>query len=171
MRENNCLQILKIIIKLYSVAQNIKNLLAMQETWVQTQVRKIPWRRKWQPTPVFLPGESHEQRSLVGCPWGHKELNITDQLSLHFINITVNIIINQCILNNIGLLMRRMKFFEVGGVSILRNWSSKIVVHAVLALLSYKAFPFSPEHSDLFPGNPPEHAASTSLLVHNILTS
>ena len=29
------------------------------------------WRRKWQPTPVFLPGESHEQRSLVGyCPWG-----------------------------------------------------------------------------------------------------
>ena len=36
-------------------------------------VRKIPWRRAWQPTPVFLPGESHEQRSLVGCsPRGHK---------------------------------------------------------------------------------------------------
>ena len=33
-------------------------------------VRKIPWRRAWQPTPVFLPGESHEQRSLVGYrPW------------------------------------------------------------------------------------------------------
>ena len=30
-------------------------------------VRKIPWRRKWQPTPVFLPGKSHGQRSLVGC--------------------------------------------------------------------------------------------------------
>jgi len=29
-------------------------------------VRKIPWRRKWQPTPVFLPGESHGQRSLIG---------------------------------------------------------------------------------------------------------
>ena len=29
-------------------------------------VRKIPWRRAWQPTPVFLPRESHEQRSLVG---------------------------------------------------------------------------------------------------------
>jgi len=29
-------------------------------------VRKIPWRRAWQPTPVFLPGKSHEQRSLVG---------------------------------------------------------------------------------------------------------
>ena len=30
-------------------------------------VRKIPWRRKWQPTPVFLPGTSHGQRRLVGC--------------------------------------------------------------------------------------------------------
>ena len=34
-------------------------------------VRKIPWRREWPPTPVFLPGESHGQRSLAGyCPWG-----------------------------------------------------------------------------------------------------
>ena len=34
-------------------------------------VKKIPWRRKWQPTPVFLPGKSQRQRSLVGCsPWG-----------------------------------------------------------------------------------------------------
>ena len=34
-------------------------------------VRKIPWRRKWQPTPVFLPGKPHGQRSLVGySPWG-----------------------------------------------------------------------------------------------------
>jgi len=41
-------------------------------------VRKIPWRRKWQPTPVFLPGESHEQRSLVGySPQGCKELATT----------------------------------------------------------------------------------------------
>ena len=35
-------------------------------------VRKIPWRRKWQSTPVFLPGKSHGQRGLVGdSPWGH----------------------------------------------------------------------------------------------------
>ena len=34
----------------------------------------IPWRRAWQPTPVFLPGESCGQRSLAGySPWGHKE--------------------------------------------------------------------------------------------------
>ena len=39
-------------------------------------VRKIPWRRKWQLTPVFLPGESHRQRSLaVYSPWGPKELD------------------------------------------------------------------------------------------------
>ena len=40
---------------------------------------KIPWRRAWQPTPVFLPGESHGERSLVGySPWGHKELDMTE---------------------------------------------------------------------------------------------
>ena len=38
-------------------------------------VKRIPWRRKWQPPPVFLPGKVHGQRSLVGySPWGHKEL-------------------------------------------------------------------------------------------------
>ena len=40
---------------------------------------KIPWRRAGQPTPGFLPGESHGQRSLVGHdPWGHKELDMTE---------------------------------------------------------------------------------------------
>ena len=38
-------------------------------------IGKIPWRRKWQPTPAFLPGESHGQRSLVGySPWGRKRV-------------------------------------------------------------------------------------------------
>ena len=42
--------------------------------WFSPWVRKIPWRRKWQPTPVFLPAESHGQWSLGGyCPWGIKE--------------------------------------------------------------------------------------------------
>ena len=42
---------------------------------------KIPWRRKWQPTPVFLPGESHGQRSLAGSnPWGRKESDTTERL-------------------------------------------------------------------------------------------
>ena len=42
-------------------------------------VRKIPWEKKWQPTPPFLPGESHGQRSLADCsPWGDKESDTTD---------------------------------------------------------------------------------------------
>ena len=42
-------------------------------------------RRKWQPTPVHLPGKSHGQRSLVGySPWGRKELDTTKQLHFHF---------------------------------------------------------------------------------------
>ena len=47
-------------------------------------VRKISWGRKRQCTPVFLPGKSHGQRSLVGySQWGHKELDTTEQLSTH----------------------------------------------------------------------------------------
>ena len=43
-------------------------------------VGKIPWRRKWQPTPVFWPGESHGWRSLVGySPQGCKEFDTTEQ--------------------------------------------------------------------------------------------
>ena len=46
-------------------------------------VRKIPWRRAWQVTPVFLPGESHGQRSLEGYrPQNHKEPDMTEQLTL-----------------------------------------------------------------------------------------
>ena len=48
-------------------AQTVKNLLAMQETQVRFLSWEDPWRREWLPTPVFLPGEFHGQRSLVGC--------------------------------------------------------------------------------------------------------
>ena len=44
-------------------------------------VRKIPWSRKWQPTPVFLPGKTHGQRSLaVFHLWGHREADMTEWL-------------------------------------------------------------------------------------------
>ena len=47
-------------------------------------VRKIPWRRKWQPAPVFLPAELHGQRSLKGySPWGCKELDMTERTHTH----------------------------------------------------------------------------------------
>ena len=53
----------------------VKRLSKMQETWIG----RIPWRRKWQPTPVVLPGESHGQRSLMGyCPWGLKQSDTTE---------------------------------------------------------------------------------------------
>ena len=43
------------------------------------------WRRRWQPTPVLLPGKPHGRRSLVGCsPWGHEESDITERLPFHF---------------------------------------------------------------------------------------
>ena len=55
------------------MAQTIKHLPAVQEIWVHPWVREDSRSRKWQPTPVDLPGESHGQRSLEGySAWGHK---------------------------------------------------------------------------------------------------
>ena len=55
------------------VTQSVKNLPAVQETQVRFLGWEDPRRRKWQPTPVFLPGESHGQKILAGySPWGHK---------------------------------------------------------------------------------------------------
>ena len=48
-------------------------------------VGKIPWRREWQPTPVFLPGKSHGQRILVGySPWSRQESDMTEWLTPHY---------------------------------------------------------------------------------------
>ena len=57
----------------------------MQETRVQSLDQEDPQRRKWQPNPVFLPGESYGQKSLVGhSPWGCKESNMTEQVCTHW---------------------------------------------------------------------------------------
>ena len=68
----------------YQLAHCRKNPLGMQET---QEVRfhlwagKIPWRRKWKPTPAFWSEKSHEQRSLVGySSWGCKESDMTEWL-------------------------------------------------------------------------------------------
>ena len=54
-------------------------------------IAKTPWRRAWQPTPVFLPGESCGQRSLGGySPWVCKESDTTEQLSMHACNGKIN---------------------------------------------------------------------------------
>ena len=73
--------------------------------WFHPWIGRIPWRRVWQPTPVFLPGEPHGQRSLMGySPWGHKESDTTEatkhahDITLHFRNSVINIIISfKCI--------------------------------------------------------------------------
>ena len=66
------------------VAQLVKNPPAIWETWVGKI--KIPWRRERLPIPVFWPGEFHRLYS----PWGHKELDMTDWLTLLFIEFTVS---------------------------------------------------------------------------------
>ena len=67
------------IIRASLVAQRVKNLLALWEIpGFDPWVRKIPWRREWKASPVFLPGEFYGQRSLVDySPWGRKELDMT----------------------------------------------------------------------------------------------
>ena len=76
------------------VAQRLKRLPTMQETWVG----KIPWRRKWQPTPVLLPEKSHGRKSLAGySPWGRKELDTTERL--HFTRLVITFLPrNKCLL-------------------------------------------------------------------------
>ena len=60
------------------VAQTIKNLPAMQETWVQSLSWEYPLEKRMQSTPAFLPGKSHGQRSQeIYSPWDHKESETT----------------------------------------------------------------------------------------------
>ena len=52
----------------------------------------LTWRREWQPTPIFLPGESHGQRSLVGySPWGRKGSDMTERLHFLSLYIIINV--------------------------------------------------------------------------------
>ena len=90
----------------------VRNLLTLQETWVRflVWVRKIPWRKEWQPTPVFLPGEFYGQRSLVGySSRGHKKvrhdwatniLTFTDTTppTLHLYSVTLGVCLS-CVLS------------------------------------------------------------------------
>ena len=66
-----------------SCLQNVCVCMCMYWSTLDSWVRKIPWRREWKCTPVFLPGESDGQRSLAGySPWGRKESDRTEQLTL-----------------------------------------------------------------------------------------
>ena len=65
------------------MAHIVKNLPAMQETWVRSLGWEEPQGKGMATTPVFLPGEFHGQKGLAGYrPWGHKELDMIERLSL-----------------------------------------------------------------------------------------
>ena len=71
-------------------AQKVKNLPSMQETWIQSLGQEDSLEEGWRPTPVFLPGEFHGQRRLVGySSWNHKKLDMTEQLT-HTRNLLVS---------------------------------------------------------------------------------
>ena len=75
----------KELVKTSLVAQMVKRLSTMRRPGFNPWFGKIPWRRKWQSTPVLLPGISHGQRSLVGySPRGRKESDMTERLHFHF---------------------------------------------------------------------------------------
>ena len=64
------------------IAQTVKNLPAMQRPGCDPWVGNLLWRREWQSTSVFLPKESHGQRSLAGYSlWGRQELDTTEWLT------------------------------------------------------------------------------------------
>ena len=79
----------KCILKASLVAQMVKKICLLRgRPRFNPWIGKIPWRRKWLPTPVFLPGEFHGQRNLVGySPWGCKELDTTEQLTLQWATV------------------------------------------------------------------------------------
>ena len=64
-------------------------------------VGKIPWRKEWLPTPVFLPGISHGQRSLAGYSlWGRTELDMTNTFTFHFTELLNSVLV---IIKNVTL--------------------------------------------------------------------
>ena len=75
------------------MAQTVNHLPTCGRPEFNPWVRKIFWRRKWQPTPVFLPGKSHGRRNLVGySPRGHKESDVTERLQFPFFLLKILIL-------------------------------------------------------------------------------
>ena len=80
------------------MAQTVKNLPIVPETWVRSLGQEDTLEKGMQPTPVSLPGESHGWRSLAGySPWGHKELDTTEQLTHTYISEEVLLIGVTCV--------------------------------------------------------------------------
>ena len=101
-------------------------------------VGKNLWRRKWQPTPVLLPGKSHGQRTLVGYSlWGGKESDMTERL--HFINEEVNKVKEES--EKVGLKLNIQKT-KIMASSPITSWqiNGKIVETVETSLSSFTLF-------------------------------
>ena len=111
----------------------------MQEIWVQSSVGKIPWRRKSLHTPVFWLGEFHGLYS----PWGHKESDTTDWLSLtRYVNFTMlSISLNikrKCI--NATVSQNVINYSQTFGFFLFCFWRLKNVLFRNVAIIFYKGF-------------------------------
>ena len=85
------------IVHASQVAQWYRIHLLMQEVWIWSLGQEDPLSKKCQPTPVFFPERSNVQRSLMGYrPWGHKELDMTEQLSMHSHVLCIHFHIMKC---------------------------------------------------------------------------
>ena len=124
-------------------------------------VGKIHWRKKWQPTPVFLPGKSHGQRSLAGySAWGRKESDTTKQLhftsSLHFSFKVLPLCLGPgklCI--NVSRQIWAFALFTALSLSVNHVYTTKTLgkelgkeQRSLCKALTYKKFTFTPVHWD-----------------------
>ena len=92
-----CVHVYRGLCRASLVAQEVKNLPAIQETQFNPWVGKIPWSMEWQTTPVFLPGEFQGQRSpAVNSPWGHMESDMTEQPTLSISGLCVCVCVCGC---------------------------------------------------------------------------
>ena len=81
--------------------------------WFNPWVRKIPWSRKWQPTPVFLPGKFHGLKSLEGYnPWVRKELDMIEPLSthIHLSDTMLSIYLDMGVLDTVSIVIVELEF-------------------------------------------------------------
>ena len=99
----------------------------------------MPWRREWLHTAVFLPGESHGQGSLAGySPWGCKELDMTEQLTLSMLTIKRKKF--KSILS-LFLILHRIKFFTFNSLHFPGLWVHCSQLHPILTLAHHLFFP------------------------------
>ena len=97
-------------------------------------VRKIPWRRKWQPTPVFLPEKFYGQRNLAAySPWGLKELDISEHCTaLKAAEITDRNLANQLTFNWASLVVQLVNNLPAMWEIWVRSWVGKILSRSEL---------------------------------------